>query len=390
MKKINILLFSLLTLSGLMSCSDDPDLIIAPEESFVSPVLKAILPENEIFTENTDMNSNLGYVLWDKADYGYSAPVKYVLQADTAGGDFSKPIEIGSSSTNQLILTAKMLNSAGMNYTLKMKPVTLSMRLMTQITSIDFNAPVQKVLYSNIQDVTFTPYIAETPMKAAYYIVGAALVGWGNDPANIGADLQPFFSTNNNMKEKIYSYTGYFQANEIKLITMPGDWNTAGAFASSGASGDFNTKNEGGNYIFAAAGYYTFAVDFTTNKYTCTPYDASGATKFNTVGIIGDATPAGWGASTPMELVAGQEHLWVLKKVELIGGKVMKFRANDSWDDASKGGGNWGTGEIPFGKAENSGGSGNISIEKGGEYFIEFNDLTGEYIIMPLKTAQKK
>ena len=70
MKKINILLFSLLTLSGLMSCSDDPDLIIAPEESFVSPVLKAILPENEIFTENTDMNSNLGYVLWDKADYG--------------------------------------------------------------------------------------------------------------------------------------------------------------------------------------------------------------------------------------------------------------------------------------------------------------------------------
>ena len=68
----------------------------------------------------------------------------------------------------------------------------------------------------------------------------------------------------------------------------------------------------------------------------------------------------------------------------------MKFRANDSWDDASKGGGNWGTGEIPFGKADNSGSSGNISIEKGGEYFIEFNDLTGEYIIMPLKTAQKK
>ena len=142
-----------------MSCSNDKDVFIEEDEYLVPPVLKTILPENEIFTENTNMNNNIGYVLWDKADYGYSAPVKYILQADTAGGDFSKPIEIGSSSTNQLILTAKMLNSAGMNFTVKMVPVTLSMRLMTQITSIDFNAPVQKVLYSNIQNITFTPYI---------------------------------------------------------------------------------------------------------------------------------------------------------------------------------------------------------------------------------------
>ncbi len=390
MKKINILLFSLLTFSTFMSCSNDKDVFIEEDEYLVPPVLKTILPENEIFTENTNMNNNIGYVLWDKADYGYSAPVKYILQADTAGGDFSKPIEIGSSSTNQLILTAKMLNSAGMNFTVKMVPVTLSMRLMTQITSIDFNAPVQKVLYSNIQNITFTPYIAEIPMKAAYYIVGSALVGWGNDPANIGADLQPFFAANNNMKEKLYSYTGYFKADGIKLITMPGDWNTAGAFASSGASGDVSLKNEGDNYNFSVAGYYTFTVDFAAGKYTCTPFDASSAPKFNTVGIIGDATPKGWDASTPMELVVGQEHLWVLKKIDLVGGKSMKFRANDSWDDASNGGGNWGTGEIPFGKAENSGGSGNIAIEKGGEYFIQFNDLTGEYIIMPLKNAQKK
>lgn len=386
MKKVSIFLLSMLCLLGMISCSDNHDLTIAPDEAFIAPVLKELSPDNQVFSETTDMNADLIKVLWEKADYGYSAPVKYILQADTAGGDFSKPIEIGSSTSESMSIKAKTLNSAGMNFTSKMEPVTLEFRIKTEITSIDFNSPISKPLYSNIKSITFTPYIDEVPMKAAYYIVGNGLVGWDNSPSSIGADLQPFFAANNDMKEKKYSYTGYFNAGEIKLITMPGDWATACAFATSGDSGNFSPTNEGGNYKFASAGYYTFTADFSTNEYTCTPYDASSAVKFRTIGIIGDATPNGWNASTPMELVPGQEHIWVLKKVDLVAGKSMKFRANDDWNS----GGNWGTGSIPFGKAENSGGSGNISIEKGGEYFIAFNDLTGEYMIMPLKAAQKK
>lgn len=386
MKKLNTLLISLCTLGLIASCSDDHDLTIAPDESFVSPVLKAVFPENEVFTETTDMNNNLGYVLWDAASYGYSAPVKYILQADTAGGDFTKAIEIANSNSTQVVITAKMLNNAGKNYTTKIQPVTLDLRLKTVITSIDFDAPMQKPLYSNIQSITFTPYISEVPMKAAYYLVGDALVGWGNDAANIGADLQPFFSANNDMKEKVYSYTGYFNAKGFKLITTPGNWDDAYGFSSTAASGNLGANNQGDNYNVGAAGYYTFTADFSANTYTFKSFDTSAAKTFETIGIIGDATPGGWDADTAMELVTGQQHLWVIKKVTLNAGKGMKFRANKSWD----GGGNWGTGTIPFGVAENSGGSGNITIDNGGDYFIAFNDLTAEYMIMPLKNAQKK
>lgn len=386
MKRLNILLASLCTLGIMASCSDKHDLTIAPEENFVSPVLKAVFPENAIFTEETDMNSNLGYVLWDAADYGYSAPVKYILQADTAGGSFASPIEVVTSNTTEAVLTAKMLNNTGKNYTTKIQPVTLDLRLKTVMTSIDFDAPVQFPLYSNVQSITFTPYIAEIPMKAAYYLVGDALVGWGNDAGNIGADLQPFFSANNDMKEKVYSFTGYFQNKGFKLITTPGNWDDAYGFTSSVASGNLGVNNTGDNYNVGTAGYYTFTADFSANTYTMKPFDASSAKKFETIGIIGDATAGGWDKDTPMTQVTGQEHLWVLPAVTLNAGGGLKFRANNSWD----GGGNWGTGSIPFGVAENSSASGNITIENGGEYFIEFNDLTGEYMVMPLKNAQKK
>ncbi len=386
MKRLNIMSALLFVLGIMASCSDDHDLRIAPEENFVAPVLKAVFPENTIFTEETDMNSNLGYVLWEPADYGYSAPVKYILQADTAGGDFASPIEVVTSNTTEAIITAKILNNTGKNYTTKIQPVTLDLRLKTMISSIDFDAPTQTPLYSNIQSITFTPYISEIPMKAAYYLVGDALVGWGNEAGNIGADLQPFFAANNDMKEKVYSFTGYFQNKGFKLITTPGGWDDAYGFTSSAASGNLGVNNTGDNFNVGSAGYYTFTADFSGNTYTMQPFDASSAPKYEAIGIIGDATAGGWDKDTPMTLVTGQEHLWVLPTVTLNAGGGLKFRANGSWES----GGNWGTGTIPFGVAENSSGSGNITIENGGEYFIEFNDLTGEYIIMPLKNAQKK
>lgn len=394
MKRLNILLISLCTLGFMASCSDDHDLTIAPDESFVSPELKAVFPNNQIFTETTDMNGNLGYVLWDAADYGYGTPVKYVLQADTAGGDFSKPIEVTSSNSTQAIITAKMLNDAGKNYTTKMEVVTLDLRLKTVITSIDFDAPMQKPLYSNIQEISFTPYITEIPMKAAFYLVGNALVGWGNEAGKIGEDLQPLFSANSDMKEKTYSYTGYFKSGPnpdnpteglgFKVIATPGVWDDAYGFVTSGASGSLAVNSN--NYTPAASGYYTLSVDLSASTYTFGAYDASAAKKFMTIGLIGDATPGGWDTDTSMTLVAGQEHIWVITKVTLNAGKGMKFRAEKDWNK----GGNWGTGTIPFGVATNDGGSSNIVIENGGDYFVAFNDLTGEYMIMPLKNAQKK
>lgn len=53
-------------------------------------------------------------------------------------------------------------------------------------------------------------------------------------------------------------------------------------------------------------------------------------TPITTIGIIGDATPGGWDASTPMTY-SKADGAWVIKDVTLKDGEL-KFRANDAWD----------------------------------------------------------
>lgn len=89
---------------------------------------------------------------------------------------------------------------------------------------------------------------------------------------------------------------------------------------------------------------------------------------FETVGIIGDATPGGWDTDTDMERSPTDSSLWTLRIV-LTDGEA-KFRANDSWDV------NWGSGDFPTGIAIRNGA--NIPVTAG-EYIVTFNSITGFY-----------
>lgn len=120
----------------------------------------------------------------------------------------------------------------------------------------------------------------------------------------------------------------------------------------------------------------------TTSYYTVTFNDVTGAYRFEalsppavyaTVGLIGDATPAGWAASTA--LVKGADnHTWTLSKIVLGAGEV-KFRANDNWDVS------WGANSFPAGTASRNGS--NLVVTPG-EYAVTFNDITGEYFFKNL------
>ncbi len=89
---------------------------------------------------------------------------------------------------------------------------------------------------------------------------------------------------------------------------------------------------------------------------------------YTTVGIIGDATPGGWDADTPMNQDANDKSIWRLR-VTLVDGEA-KFRADNDWTV------NWGGGTFPAGVAEQDGP--NIPV-LAGEYRVTFNSTTGEY-----------
>ena len=119
-----------------------------------------------------------------------------------------------------------------------------------------------------------------------------------------------------------------------------------------------------GPEIPVTGGRYIVEFNTASLEYSFTP-----VTYYQTVGIIGSATPLGWDVDTDMMLsTSGDSSEWQLR-VELIDGEL-KFRANDAWDI------NWGGADFPTGVATLDGP--NIPVTAG-EYNIYFNSFTGEY-----------
>lgn len=120
---------------------------------------------------------------------------------------------------------------------------------------------------------------------------------------------------------KLYSagmnmiYTGYsYLDGEFKLTTAP-DWSHSNYGVKDGL-----LSTSGDNLSVTEAGFYYIYANLNNLKYTVT----------KTVwGLIGDATPKGWDASTPMTYNA-TDNSWSAT-VSLTAG-TFKFRANDAWD----------------------------------------------------------
>ena len=117
----------------------------------------------------------------------------------------------------------------------------------------------------------------------------------------------------------------------------------------------------GGANIPVPAGRYKISFNPTTGAYNF-EVDAG----FNSIGIIGSATPGGWGAETPMVKQADGSYRLVIG----LGDGEAKFRANNSWDV------NWGATGFPSGTA--TAGGANIPVT-GGIYVVDFNPNTGAY-----------
>ena len=72
MKKINIFFLVLCCLS-FFGCEEDDKVTMLDFSNIVAPELEKVLPENFVITETTNLNDEVGYVLWEKGEYGYAA-----------------------------------------------------------------------------------------------------------------------------------------------------------------------------------------------------------------------------------------------------------------------------------------------------------------------------
>lgn len=128
------------------------------------------------------------------------------------------------------------------------------------------------------------------------------------------------------------------------------------------------------NQVFTntlAPGIYFFNVSATDTKGNITKaYKKFEIIKdFDTIGIIGTATPGGWATDTDMTRDSGNPALWVINSITLVAGEA-KFRANDAWTV------NWGANAFPTGTGTQDGP--NIPVPAG-TYKVTLNITTGEY-----------
>ena len=140
-------------------------------------------------------------------------------------------------------------------------------------------------------------------------------------------------------------FTGYMYLNQkgFKFCTQP-NWD------GTNYGADFDTAPNAGNIeITEEAGFYQVDVNLSEKTYTLTPF---------TIGIIGNATPKGWGGDTDMTYNP-KERCWELKDVTLSDGE-MKFRHTNDWNL------NWGG---PLDALVQDGA--NIAINEAGTYDIK-------------------
>ena len=153
-------------------------------------------------------------------------------------------------------------------------------------------------------------WIVTLDMNNLSYSVGKPVLYMAGD-AN-GWDHSDYLSSDDGVH-----YTGYMYLNQngFKFSTQP-NWdgtNYGVDFSTAGDAPDIKMTDP--------AGFYQVDVDLSAKTYTLSPFN---------IGIIGNATPSGWGADTDMTYNP-TERCWELKNVELTDGE-MKFRHTNDWN----------------------------------------------------------
>ncbi len=242
------------------------------------------------------------------AGFGYKSATKYTLQFDKKGGNFSSPIEVSVDTSKRKAYTVDALNTVALNAGI-VPGNTDELQVRVKYDVGSGIAPV----YSNVIKLAVTPYFVlinyEFPQALR---VAGNYQGWSPGSAPKIVDKNASNGTGN--------YEGYIFFNdpnpEFKLV-KGADWG-AGDFGA-----DASTLTNGGGNIKLTEGAGVYLLKANTAGMTWS------ATKINTWGIIGNATPGGWDGSTPMNFDAATGK-WTITTDLSVG--EMKFRANNGWD----------------------------------------------------------
>ncbi|MEE4116546.1 MAG: SusF/SusE family outer membrane protein [Marinilabiliaceae bacterium] len=166
----------------------------------------------------------------------------------------------------------------------------------------------QEVTFTTLETMERTWWVPGDFVESSY--PGSGMTNWspGNTPIVKSGQAAP---------DNLEGYVYFANAANWKFATQP-NWD--GPNYADGGGGTLD-DDPGGTNMSSPAGYYFIQADASALTFSAL------ATNW---GIIGDATPGGWGGGTPMTY---DPELQVWKGSYTFGTGAMKFRSNNSWDD---------------------------------------------------------
>ncbi len=386
MKKFSILLLTIIAFVGFTSCEHDDDVVFVAQPDPEGIMFTNATAESYTLTNQTSANVAERFV-WNEVDFNAPTPVTYELQGSTAS-DFSGFDVIGTTIQNNLAVTVSQLMDLAEDAGLDNDPNTempntgqvyFRVRAYAGDGASNSLEAISEIISLNV--VLPEEGEEEAPSKMDLFLVGdATATGWDN---NATSNNYPLFRDSEN--ENIYYYTGKLNAGYVKVIENRGAW--APQYGGENGTLMYRPTEDVADppaIPVDAEGYYTFTINIDEMTYSLESYDASGATVYNMIGLVGEGTTVGWPNDdnpTPDILLTQSSfdpHIWYAKDVELSEAGI-KFRANQTWDV------NWGGGQnFPSGQATGD----DIIVSAEGTYEAWFNDLTGRYIFIPQVTEE--
>lgn len=296
---IYILIISVL---ALYACDKDETRAVVSADA-VKPALTTSTSEISIEVTSDNLDEVLLFE-WSESDYGVSTEVSYVLEADTAGNDFSGAVTIGETTSDTLEVTFTNLNDVLLN-DLEMTPntqATIDFRLISTISG-------QRELVSDKVTLQIQSWQEVEETTDMLWLPGE-YNEWSFDDESAIREID----------DNVFEGYIYFSAASSFKFTNASDW-THTNYGDSGTEGLLTADGTAGNLSVSTSGYYKLYVNTTTLEYEIT--------LVKSWGLIGTATENDWDSDIDMEYDV-DANVWT-KTVALEAGSL-KFRANDAWD----------------------------------------------------------
>ena len=345
--KITKYFLSMAAAIGMIAGCQKPEMVqISAPEDVVAPVLSPVADIN-ITAANLGLESVT--FEWSAADFGAQTQVNYAIEVAAAGQSDKVVVTSGVTETSAVV-SYESLNAV----------LLYDLGLASGIAeNVDFYVSAKVGEYAKVYSAPVTASATVTQAEKEYpKLTVAGSYAYNNWSPGKGQFVYDFEGTDAKYSGVI-DFGEDVSALQFKFVGAAwgeNEFSVPSGEAQAPEAAELPLVAGGGDNIaaYTTHRFYSLTLDKNTPKVIKN-------FSFNSLGVIGDATPTGWDADTDMEFNAAKQRFYV--DLTLIDGKI-KFRADDDWAV------NWGgaDGVLSAGGADIAVAAGNYRI------YVNLND----------------